>query len=146
MTKHTPTEPRYCDKIVYGGNAPWGGARCSNKAKVEHGGKWYCGVHSPEGEARRKQRQHARWAEERARNERRLERLRVREAREKACVAAFHSNEGREIKTEKIEAGLFWRMRDLIDWTAQHDCECEDNTEFMCVPCEARALLAKLEE
>ena len=46
-----------CCKRVYGGGRSFTGGRCSKVGKVQVGLNWYCSIHSPEGEAKRKARQ-----------------------------------------------------------------------------------------
>lgn len=39
----------HCSRRVYHGQGSWGhDTRCSNPAKVQRDGEWYCGVHDPE--------------------------------------------------------------------------------------------------
>lgn len=63
-------------------------------------------------------------------------------ARIVACVNAFHSEDGREISTEKIEPGLFWEMRDLISDLMEHEDPGWGEKDYD----RAAALLAKLED
>ena len=45
----------------------WHGHKCGKKGKVQHEGKWYCGIHSPEAKAKRKAKMDAADAERAAR-------------------------------------------------------------------------------
>ena len=45
----------------------WPGHKCGKKGKVQHEGKWYCGIHSPEAKAKRKAKMDAADAERAAR-------------------------------------------------------------------------------
>lgn len=149
---------RYCEKIIYGGNAAFGGSRCSNKAKVEVNGKWFCGTHSPEAEARRKAKRDQRYEEFVAASNRRAVTAKYHDA----CIRTFHSPT-RTIATEQITEGLFWRMHDALEALAKDcpDCGGEgtvyllmDETEIGQAPgssgrdcnrcAEARALLSSL--
>lgn len=54
----------------------WGGSRCPHPGKVKIGGRWFCGVHSPELIEQRRTALQAQWdAADKARAE---ERLRLR--------------------------------------------------------------------
>ena len=59
MAKQQCAEQIYSD--IMGGN------RCVNTGKVEDSGKWWCGIHSPEANRKRKAKRKARWAENDAR-------------------------------------------------------------------------------
>ena len=74
------------------------------------------------------------------------------EARCKACKKAFDSFDGRQIPTEKIEPGLFWEMRDMIEDLTDRiratiaptaTPRMQDQIPILAKP---RALLAKLED
>ncbi len=72
-------------------------------------------------------------------------------ARIVACVNAFHSSDGREIKTEKIEEGVFWTMLDELREAegklGMFIRENEDpGADALALQYRLRALLAKLEE
>lgn len=44
---------RRCAAVVFGDTAGYRGTQCSNAARIERDGGWYCGVHDPErGRAR----------------------------------------------------------------------------------------------
>lgn len=99
-----------CNQTTWPADA-FNSVRCGNKGKVQHQGKWYCGIHSPEAKQKRKAKSDAHWELKR----------KARKAREKnwdrtqACVNAFHSPT-RTIATEDIQEGDFWRLYDaLID-------------------------------
>jgi hypothetical protein len=53
-----PKMPQCC-VTVFRSNGLWGGSRCSNRAKVEVGGKFYCGTHNPDAQARREEKRNA---------------------------------------------------------------------------------------
>ena len=53
-----------CAKHVYGGGRGFMGGLCSKPGKVKIGERWYCSTHSPEGEAKRRERQKLRDAEQ----------------------------------------------------------------------------------
>ncbi len=56
MTEHT------CEKRVYTGGS-FRGHLCNKKAKVKDKGKWLCGLHSPDADARRKEKSDAKYRE-----------------------------------------------------------------------------------
>src|SRR5690606_6555200 len=55
------SEKKMCVKQNHGG-AGW--YPCGNRAKVERGGKWYCGVHDPVRLAKKMQERDAKWRRE----------------------------------------------------------------------------------
>lgn len=59
-------------------------------------------------------------------------------ARIVACVNAFHSPDGRELQTEKIEPGLFWMMHSFLNCLANIGPDTS-------IAVRARTLLSKLE-
>jgi len=65
-------KPRCC-KTVYGSGMGFRGSSCSNPGKEQVGDKWFCRIHSPSGEIKRKERQairdadlNTKWERERA--------------------------------------------------------------------------------
>ena len=50
----------------------WSGYPCGKKGKVEHDGKWYCGIHSPEAKERRIAKSDERYRQYRARQDEQL--------------------------------------------------------------------------
>ena len=57
------SEKPLCCKRVYGNGHSFSGGRCSKPGKVQVGMNWYCSIHSPEGEEKRKVAQARRDAE-----------------------------------------------------------------------------------
>lgn len=56
MEQHT------CQKKVYRGNRDFMGGYCDKKAKIFENGKWLCGIHSSEANAKRKAKSDAKYA------------------------------------------------------------------------------------
>ena len=63
----------------------------------------------------------------------------INEERQRYCVNAFHSDDGREIPTEKIEPGLYWKLLLYVGLVAA-------GTTSKSLREQARVLLAKLED
>ena len=56
----TDDNKKHCSAKVYGAGTGFSGAYCSNRATVHIDERWYCAVHSPDGVAKRKERQRIR--------------------------------------------------------------------------------------
>lgn len=54
---------KQCCKRVYGPHRSFSGGPCLKTPTIEVNGRWYCAIHSPEGEAKRRARQDQRDAE-----------------------------------------------------------------------------------
>lgn len=88
------------------------GIPCSRAGKVEHDGKWYCGAHSPERVAKRKEKQQAKWAERAAADEKKY----AAQRHAVTCTDAIRDHLGGkpELVGELVEA---------LRWYAQHVSE-----------------------
>lgn len=90
-------------------------SQCSKTATVEHGGKWYCSIHSPEGKQKRNERLQAKWDAERDRNRARQE---AEDEKNKRVAAMLLFCEG--VDTETI-ATLAANGETLSKWLAKSD-------------------------
>jgi hypothetical protein len=96
-------EKRRCAATTYAPGV-WGGAACSNPAKYEHNGKWWCGVHNPEAKARRK--------------DKTIERLTARaEVRRRRSIQDQAKAEAWELVREMASIGKDADGKNLARWT-----------------------------
>ena len=60
-----------------------------------------------------------------AERERLLQKLKVRQERKSACMAAFEDSAGRSIPTEAISEGIIWKLVDAVADHQRQLCEYE---------------------
>ena len=114
------TEKKQCCARVYGSGRLFGGEKCSNVAKSEHAGQWYCHVHHPEKvkERRAKQLAHynGKWAAEKAQRDK----AEAQRAHERHC-ASVHDELVNALEM-MVEAECdYMRINNLGDPEKQHN-------------------------
>ena len=62
---------------------------CSKTAKVERSGKWYCGIHDPVAREEKQKKQHAKWAEQWAKEREEAEALAKAKKQKEHRAACF---------------------------------------------------------